>query len=100
MVSGSERMRARAGASSGTNSRRITRSVSRIGIEVSVALRYRRRPGGSETAGCRRYFRYNLSAMAGKDLTKNIEELREKLRFHEYRYYVLDDAEIYHPEIN
>ncbi|HZQ67974.1 MAG TPA: NAD-dependent DNA ligase LigA [Terriglobales bacterium] len=32
--------------------------------------------------------------MAGKDLTKSIEALREKIRFHEYRYYVLDDPEI------
>ena len=32
--------------------------------------------------------------MAGKDLTKKIETLREKIRFHEYRYYVLDDPEI------
>jgi len=32
--------------------------------------------------------------MAGKDPTKNIEALREKIRFHEYRYYVLDDPEI------
>ena len=32
--------------------------------------------------------------MAGKDLTKTIEALREKIRFHEYRYYVIDDPEI------
>jgi DNA ligase (NAD+) len=32
--------------------------------------------------------------MAGKLSTKNIEELREKIRYHEYRYYVLDDPEI------
>ncbi len=32
--------------------------------------------------------------MPGKDLTKKIEALREKIRFHEYRYYVLDDPEI------
>jgi len=32
--------------------------------------------------------------MAVKDLEKKIESLREKLRHHEYRYYVLDDPEI------
>jgi len=32
--------------------------------------------------------------MPGKDLTKSLEALREKIRFHEYRYYVLDDPEI------
>ena len=32
--------------------------------------------------------------MAGKDFIKTIEALREKIRFHEYRYYVLDDPEI------
>jgi len=40
---------------------------------------------------------YNLlSAMptATKDVTRNIEALREKIRHHEYRYYVLDDPEI------
>jgi DNA ligase (NAD+) len=29
-----------------------------------------------------------------KDVKREIEELREKLRYHEYRYYVLDDPEI------
>src|SRR5438874_6879416 len=41
--------------------------------------------------------RYNLlSTMpaAIKEITKNIEALREKIRHHEYRYYVLDDPEI------
>ena len=39
--------------------------------------------------------RYNLSAMAAaKDLGKKLESLREKIRHHEYRYYVLDDPEI------
>ena len=32
--------------------------------------------------------------MPGKDLTKKIEALRDKIRLHEYRYYVLDDPEI------
>src|SRR6266568_7440703 len=29
-----------------------------------------------------------------KDLSKRIEDLREKIRHHEYRYYVLDDPQI------
>ena len=33
-------------------------------------------------------------AMAPKDVEKKIESLREKIRHHEYRYYVLDDPEI------
>ena len=38
---------------------------------------------------------YNLRmARAGKEVDKKIEKLREKLRFHEHRYYVLDDPEI------
>ncbi len=32
--------------------------------------------------------------MASKDIGKKIETLREKIRHHEYRYYVLDDPEI------
>ena len=33
-------------------------------------------------------------ATATKDIDKKIETLREKIRYHEYRYYVLDDPEI------
>jgi DNA ligase (NAD+) len=33
-------------------------------------------------------------ATATKDLEKKIEALRDKIRHHEYRYYVLDDPEI------
>src|SRR5438552_6377157 len=33
-------------------------------------------------------------ATATKDIVKKIETLREKIRYHEYRYYVLDDPEI------
>src|SRR6266849_6663898 len=33
-------------------------------------------------------------ATATKDIDKKIETLREKVRYHEYRYYVLDDPEI------
>jgi DNA ligase (NAD+) len=33
-------------------------------------------------------------ATASKDIEKKIEALREKIRHHEYRYYVLDDPEI------
>ncbi|MGO9127066.1 MAG: NAD-dependent DNA ligase LigA [Terriglobales bacterium] len=35
-----------------------------------------------------------MSATKDKDLAKKIESLREKIRHHEYRYYVLDDPEI------
>ncbi len=35
-----------------------------------------------------------ISRMASKDVAKKIEALREKIRHHEYRYYVLDDPEI------
>src|SRR6202043_3335252 len=31
---------------------------------------------------------------AAKDIEKKIEALRDKIRHHEYRYYVLDDPEI------
>ena len=31
---------------------------------------------------------------AGKDLQKKIDALRDKIRYHEHRYYVLDDPEI------
>jgi len=39
---------------------------------------------------------YNSWAMAAasKDIQKKIEALREKIRYHEHRYYVLDDPEI------
>ncbi len=33
-------------------------------------------------------------ARAGKDAEKQIESLREKIRYHEHRYYVLDDPEL------
>src|SRR5438874_5791486 len=35
-----------------------------------------------------------------KDLSKKIEDLREKIRDHEYRYYVLDDPQITDPEFD
>ncbi|HEX2716025.1 MAG TPA: hypothetical protein VHM88_27895, partial [Candidatus Acidoferrales bacterium] len=34
------------------------------------------------------------SRAVAKTVAKEIEELREKIRYHEYRYYVLDDPEI------
>ena len=39
---------------------------------------------------------YNLLSMPAprKDVEKKVESLREKIRHHEYRYYVLDDPEI------
>src|SRR5207249_7118587 len=35
-----------------------------------------------------------MPATTAKDTEKNVETLREKIRHHEYRYYVLDDTEI------
>src|SRR5260370_28925271 len=35
-----------------------------------------------------------MASAATANVKKEIEELREKLRHHEYRYYVLDDPEI------
>src|SRR6266699_3107960 len=40
--------------------------------------------------GCRGF----MAKAAPGSVKKEIEELREKLRYHEYRYYVLDDPEI------
>src|SRR5437660_130343 len=40
--------------------------------------------------GCRGF----MAKAAPASVKKEIEELREKLRYHEYRYYVLDDPEI------
>ncbi len=61
-----------------------------------------RRPGVAElpqgrTVGAPRiHLPYNLSVMpaATKGTEKKIEALRDKIRHHEYRYYVLDDPEI------
>src|SRR6202007_1907436 len=61
-----------------------------------------REPYASETerpssAPQRAWFdEYNSLAMASasKDVEKKIEALREKIRHHEYRYFVLDDPEI------
>src|SRR3989441_1346169 len=43
-----------------------------------------------------RWSEYNLLVMpvVSKDLSQKIEGLREKIRHHEYRYYVLDDPQI------
>ena len=35
-----------------------------------------------------------MAKAAPASVKKEIENLREKLRYHEYRYYVLDDPEI------
>src|ERR1019366_8887174 len=37
---------------------------------------------------------YNSPVMSSSAIEKKIEALREKIRYHEYRYYVLDDPEI------
>ncbi len=36
----------------------------------------------------------NMARASGKDVSQRIEALREKVRHHEHRYYVLDDPEI------
>src|SRR5881275_1365399 len=51
---------------------------------------------------CRAFILYNIRRFPGHcsaerymaNVKKEIEELREKLRYHEYRYYVLDEPEI------
>src|ERR1700722_3699136 len=82
MVSGSEITQARASASAGTNSRRIRRGVSRICMNEPYVFLVQ-----SPTIIC---------AMASpmKDAEKKIEALREKIRHHEYLYYVVDQPEI------
>jgi len=35
-----------------------------------------------------------MAKLAAKDIQKEVEKLREEIRHHEYRYYVLDDPEI------
>src|SRR5271166_4522287 len=82
MVSGSERTRARASASSMENSRRIRRGVSRICMASASVFVIR-----SPTIIC-------AMASPSKDVEKKIEALREKIRRHEYLYYVLDQPEI------
>ena len=37
---------------------------------------------------------HNVSMPSGKDLQQKIDALRDKIRHHEHRYYVLDDPEI------
>src|SRR5580700_5056831 len=82
MVSGSERTRARASTSSIKNSRRIRRGVSTICL-ASIRLFVILYP----TIIC-------AMASPGKDVEKKIEALREKIRHHEYLYYVVDNPEI------
>src|SRR5580700_10346602 len=82
MVSGSERTRARASTSSIKNSRRIRRGVSTICL-ASIRLFVILYP----TIIC-------AMASPGKDVEKKIEALREKIRHHEYLYYVADNPEI------
>src|SRR3984885_10342193 len=82
MVSGSEITQARASASAGTNSRRIRRGVSRICMNEPYVFLVQ-----SPTIIC-------AMASPGKDVGKKIEALREKIRHHEYLYYVVDNPEI------
>lgn len=35
-----------------------------------------------------------MATAAAKDITRRIEELRDQIRYHEHRYYVLDDPEV------
>src|SRR6266481_4883659 len=124
MVSASDRTAASAFTSSGTNSRSSRRSVSRItmfGLNKPCGDNRLRRSGGAQLRGCGSRPRlssfvrldsrgrlsslghkspalpeYNLLVMATapKSPEKTTESLREKIRHHEYRYYVLDDPEI------
>src|SRR5579862_3949534 len=89
MVSRSQITRARASASSGTNSRRSRRDVSRI-VVIGKCRTYRCCKPPALT------HEYNSVAMptASKDIEKKIEALRDEIRHHEYRYFVLDDPEI------
>src|ERR1022692_2526762 len=82
MVSGLERTRARAPTSSGTNSRRMRRGVSRICMACANVFAVQ-----SPTIIC-------AMTAATKDPGRKIEALREKVRHHEYLYYVLDQPEI------
>src|SRR5215471_4377901 len=106
MVSRSQITRARASASSGTNSRRIRRDVSRtivIGTERRFSI-CRSACGVESSVGelCEpppvSLPEYNSlgmpTASKDKDIEAKIEALREKIRHHEYRYFVLDDPEI------
>src|SRR5882672_135695 len=124
MVSASDRTAASAFTSSGTNSRSSRRSVSRItmfGLNEPCGDNRLRRSGGAQLRGCGSRPRlssfarldsrgrlsslghkspalpeYNLLVMATapKSPEKTTESLREKIRHHEYRYYVLDSPEI------
>src|SRR5712692_165875 len=124
MVSASDRTAASAFTSSGTNSRSSRCSVSRItmfGLNEPCGDNGLRRSGGAQLRGCGSRPRlssfarldsrgrlsslghkspalpeYNLLVMATapKSPEKTTESLREKIRHHEYRYYVLDDPEI------
>src|SRR5713101_3476946 len=124
MVSASDRTAASAFTSSRTNSRSSRRSVSRItmfGLNEPCGDNRLRRSGGAQLRGCGSRPRlssfarldsrgrlsslghkspalpeYNLLVMATapKSPEKTTESLREKIRHHEYRYYVLDDPEI------
>src|SRR6266513_2216626 len=102
MVSGSEITRASPSASSGINSRRIRRGVSRITFMPISAGRQLNHVGtaalGPLPSAVRPLTRdeYNLLVMAraSKDIETQIEDLRDKIRHHEYRYFVLDDPEI------
>src|SRR4029077_10306365 len=72
----------------GMNSRRISRDVSR-----TLCIRDAHPNSSAPRAA---FDEYNSLAMASasKDVEKKIEALREKIRHHEYRYFVLDDPEI------
>src|ERR1700756_5686466 len=104
MVSGSEITRARASASSTLNSRRTRRGVSRTifiarNENTSGASHGQLRrliPTSFRLAQPRSLDKYNFMviARASKDVAKKIEDVREQIRHHEYRYFVLDDPEI------
>src|ERR1700675_354262 len=105
MVSASDRTRDRASVSSPVNSRRLRRRVSRIVlISEKSAEQDLTAANSPAAAGPIPQHRpqailpheYNSLTMpsASKDVGKKVDDLREQIRHHEHRYFVLDDPEI------
>src|SRR6516164_9844820 len=89
-------MRAMASASAAMNSRIC--SASSLGwssgsVEIGVLASPRDWQNGRALAA-RPTIIFCAMASGSKDVEKKLEALREKIRHHEYRYYVLDDPEI------
>src|ERR1700686_4177383 len=97
MVSGSDKTSARASASPGINSRRDRRSVSRISMKITAAPYpdpFESGPFGGSLLRARPPTIICPMVPSSKDPEKKLESLREKIRHHEYSYYVLDNPEI------